>query len=223
MKKISVTIIDHDNHEITDNRRTRLKSIIKRIGCCVNDYPFVWGDQDINNPICESNNFVKPGILNFVHTSNRCANDFIDFTFNNFPDSWVVEYSGGGISAMENILPRNVKHIIYPKPISPEVNFPNLNKFIEAIIEGVENPQYILLGFDPILETKLELLHCCSTPEGSTKILNELPKINYKDDYIENIIKKLASLTDCFSIEYINILTTLRDQLDLENPNVPKL
>ena len=87
---------------------------------------------------------------------------------------------------------------------------------VKRIIKWVENKTTAA----NILEVKLDTLHQCLTPEGAAKVAEIKNYDLLKDKVIagnlttdEFIKKKLVSEEDCFSDNYINNLSQLRDVL----------
>lgn len=100
---------------------------------------------------------------------------------------------------------------------------------------------HALVGFDPILEARLALLHICLTPEGAKQAFDgqfpsELkaekakywgetlkslnPRLTLADQYkylgdltIASTVERLSGISDCFSEEYIETLSALRGAL----------
>lgn len=165
MNKLSILIVDHEK-----KRGENLQRKISENHYSASHYLYVWGNQKSDNPVCDSKDFVPVTNVNLVHSNNACAREFIDFILSNHIESWVVEYSGGGLEAMGNRPPRTSKHILYPKSIGLDAQFENLHEFFEAVSKQQENAGDILLGYNPLLEAKLELLHACLTPEGRDKV-----------------------------------------------------
>ena len=92
----------------------------------------------------------------------------------------------------------------------------NTDPAVKKIIEWVENKTTAA----NILEVKLDTLHQCLTPEGAAKVAEIKNYDLLKDKVIagnlttdEFIKKKLVSEEDCFSDNYINSLSQLRDVL----------
>lgn len=231
MSKLNVLIIDHET-----DRGNKLKENILSLGYSAVHYRFVWGGEVRANPICDSETYVAVADVNFVHSNNVCSQEFIDFILQKHPNSWVVEYSGGGIEAMGNRSPRSPKHLLYPKSVGIDAQIENLAEFLGAVGEKKQNAGEILMGFNPPLEAKLELLHMCLTPEGAKKILNgEFPKeleserekfwnrqTSYQNWTVEQIVKALAgqpqenksiSFKHCFDASYRVAVEALRDAL----------
>lgn len=96
----------------------------------------------------------------FVHRNNQFQHYWRDFLAEKCgDDNWVVMYSGGGLS--EEAQSSNPKRLAYPHPVGTDAS-PGweLGDFFEALVgdEG-SKPFEALLGVDPILEAKLNLLH----------------------------------------------------------------
>lgn len=262
MNKLSVTIVDHHDHSRSINRRSFLRSKIAPMGYLVRDFPFVWGDEP-ENPDCSPEGFVVVGDVNLVHSNNECAGAFIKYVFEQFPNAWVIEYSGDGIRGMGYREPENSKHCLYPESVSLSTGLQSLPPFLEAVARGEVSARNILLGFDPLLEAKLELLHLCLTPAGARIVVDAADRITARtreasdeelpteiglmlsalerdgiqlsstevEASVENgrkiftgslasAISELAKPDrDCFSPEYVAILSEIRNSL-LPNPNL---
>lgn len=100
---------------------------------------------------------------------------------------------------------------------------------------------YELIGFDPALEARLELLHMCLTPEKAAEVLkgrfpatliSEKEKVwtttlrslnphlrldaehtNLENLTVAGLVERLSKIADCFSDEYITTLSALRRAL----------
>jgi hypothetical protein len=128
----------------------------------------------------------------------------------------------------------------------------NLTTFVKKLIldgaVSVDNLQ-TLIGFNPLLEAKLELLHMCLTPEGAKDVDSKFPpelasykdqiyKVSISNEDAEKAVRKILSMNDndeitashivrvlstgasgnnefsnCFSKEYMALLSALRDAL----------
>jgi len=71
--------------------------------------------------------------------------------------------------------------------------------------------------FDPVLELALGLLHECLVPQGASDVLaNEEYKIVLDKEVpegktVRTLVTELSQLDDCFSKQYIETLSTVRD------------
>lgn len=197
MNKPTVLIVDHETV-----RGINTKNKIEKLSFPASFSPFVWGTQSQDNPVCVPESFVSVADVNIVHTNNVCAQEFIDFILNNHLNSWVVEFSGGGIEAMSNRLPSGSRHCLYRSIFTEETNIPTLAEFLSAVERGDNSACDILNGFDPVLEAKLELLHQCLTPEGAKKVLDgEFPE-NLKGVKEKFWNKNLLNLNSKLSEKY---------------------
>jgi len=106
----------------------------------------------------------------------------------------------------------------------------NLTTFVKKLIldgaVSVDNLQ-TLIGFNPLLEAKLELLHACLTPEGLKTVIwgkdgeititregQEPFKGRIPDNRGKTEFEQLKEITDGpFGEQYIQALTRLRDAL----------
>ncbi|MEK6288720.1 MAG: hypothetical protein AABO57_23635 [Acidobacteriota bacterium] len=116
----------------------------------------------------------------------------------------------------------------------PEPSIRRLHEKMNAgtfeYLAGVEEIKSRLC-FDPVLEAKLEILHMCLTPEGCSRLMKqhagswgrfaslqiEVTRENGEKTFTGNLadaIKELAHPErDCFSPEYVGILSEIRDAL----------
>lgn len=175
MTKLSILIVDHE-----EQRGENLKKKISEFNYSVSHYLYVWGNQKNDNPVCAPKDFVGVANVNFVHSNNTCAKEFVDFILEKHTTSWVIEYSGGGLEAMGNRTPKTSKHILYPKSIGLDAQFENLHEFLEAVSRLQENAGDVLLGFSPLLEAKLELLHALLVPPEATNEEDFNNKMNFQ-------------------------------------------
>lgn len=212
MKK--VIIIDHENE--------RKKNIEKKINECsisVKSYSYVWGDNFKANPDYSNDDFEKleKGDVYFIHSSNTGSDDIIDFLIDKNENTWIVEYSGGGKSFMGNRMPKSNYHLLYEEAVNISNNFPieKFKDFFEAIKNKYSKPFDKLTGFDPVLETKLVLLHQCLTPDGARNFVIDNSTMDkfIKDEY-NNFIKYINDKEiKTYNQDYIDALTILRDNI----------
>jgi len=151
--------------DCTPDRRSNLEGKIDRIGHDVVAKEHVWDTSQLSadpkpdpGDVQEYFWSIEEDAVVFVHRNNQRQHFWADFLHKKCgDDNWVVMYSGQGLSAESS----NPRHFVYPDPVgtgaSPEWK---LGDFFEALAsdEG-SKPFEVLLGVDPILEAKLNLLH----------------------------------------------------------------
>lgn len=114
--------------------------------------------------ITESINVNEVKVL-FIHSSNVDSLDFIR-KFINDKKKWCVAYSGGGLG--RNITNQEISSIDNANYYHIEESIGNFQEkdndlnylaFFKTIHKKQGNPFHKLVGFDPILEAKLEAIH----------------------------------------------------------------
>jgi hypothetical protein len=185
-KKYKITIVDN-----TEGRRINFNSIINNIveedalrsEFEVFPYKHVWGNGERPSTM----KFIEQGDILFIH-----ANDEVNPLWNNLikekcKDVFVICFSGAGVRSLSL---NNPKHLACYKTINTDEDIRNkwhLKDFFLSIKNEESNPFDKLMGFDLILEAKLELLHKCLLPSDAP-ILKE-----FQSDFI---------ILDNFEIEY---------------------
>lgn len=188
------------------NERNDFREKIKGIGITTTDSP---------------ENNINPNII-FIHGGDVTLGNDISNFINSKPSIWKIYYGDKDSKFEIDFNGKAIKYINFKKV---EANF---DKFYEKVKDGIKREDgdeikkwwEILVGFDPILEVQLELLHQCLTPEGAAiadKIKN-YPLIKDKVEKIKvgekTIVEHLSKQSDCFDDEnYIKPLTKLRDAL----------
>lgn len=221
---MKITIIDHQT-DGTNFRGNLIKSQIDTLGKNIQTVfiPFIYGKEENDNPpVWEISMFNRIGIAGvyLIHTSNLLAIDLINYLNNHHPDSYIIEYSGGGSEYMNNRQPINQNHCIYPKPINNQGEFPNLISFISALLNQRNNPVDILLGKNKRLELVLEFLHNSlgGKPANTSKLTNgddafDL-SLKYKSAKVEKTLEEwIKDLQGKKDYEYNIALAIVRDAL----------
>ncbi len=141
MKSPLVVVIDHYDYEKNNNRRTNIVKRIKNLGFKVKSHPFVWGNKNDDNPVCGADNFVSYGDINLIHSNNICSQEFIKHVLEE-SSSWILEYSGGGISGLST---SNTRHGRYPHAVGNDGEIIGLRNFLQAIREGSDRDPFLYL------------------------------------------------------------------------------
>jgi hypothetical protein len=119
----------------------------------------------------------------------------------------------------------------------------NINKFFDKVALDQEvtlEALNILIGFDPALEARLELLHMCLTAEGANHVKTnfsseleperikfwmaslvslcpslemEVASAPYRNLTVKKLVEKMSLAGDCFSDEYLLMLDYLKKAL----------
>ena len=183
-------------------------------------YSNVWGNGTEPVPMT----YLEPGDINFIHANDEVNKYWKIFTLDKCSNYFVVCYSGAGV---KGLLWNNPKHFAFEGTINTEEDIKtklHLKEFIVAVQNNHTNPFYKLIGFEPILEAKLELLHQCLTPDsidGAQKVLDKLKTLlncdSEKQKTFDTAFKTFKSSVknekDCFSDNYVTALSVLRESL----------
>lgn len=194
-----IIIIDHQNDNGSYrgyNIKEQLESL-KITNLTVNFLSYIYGKEYLPNPpVWVDEMFDNIGLADiyFIHTSNDLAIDLINFINHNHSTAYIIEYSGGGISYMNNRISVSEQHCIYPNVVDVHGRFPYLNEFVQAIQIRDPDPLSKLMGFNKKLETALNFLHECLTCKHAT-----LPRI-VDEHYNFRVTNKEVSLKDLFEI-----------------------
>jgi len=221
---MKIRIIDHQT-DGTNFRGNLIKSQIDTQGKNIQTVfiPFIYGEEENDNPPAwEISMFdrISMAAVYLIHTSNLLAIDLIKHINQHHPDSYIIEYSGGGSEYMNIRKPINQNHCIYPKPIDNQGEFPNLISFISALLNHKNNLINILLGKNKRLELVLEFLHnSLGGKPASTSIITNGDEVfdlslKYKKDKVEKTLEKwIEDLKGKKGGEYNEALSIVRDAL----------
>ena len=117
----------------------------------------------------------------FIHHNNKLQYYWQDFLNKQCADNWVVMYSGGGLDGGDQ---RDSKRLSYPEAVGTQADPPwYLKDFLDAVDAGASEPFNKLLGVDPVLEVKLNLLHKLLVPPAE---LDELKEWKELEEEIQN-------------------------------------
>ena len=151
--------------------------------------------------------------LYLIHNSDGYVDDFANKS-KSLDASYVVFYSGGGLSNTN--LKANGATIGYYSGVfqnGDESGFKELITKVKDVVDGHDGKKkdkfQKLFGYNPILESKLNFLHHCLTPDG-------LANIDVTSSEWANLeeFKKLTEATDGpFGDKYLSALRTLSDKL----------
>ena len=192
-----IIVIDHqnDNGSYRGYNITKQLESLKVFNLTVKFLPYIYGKEYLPNPpvwIDEMFDNIGFADIYFIHTSNDLAIDLINFISQRHSTAYIVEYSGGGLSYMNNRTSVCEKHCIYPNVVDVHGGFLHLNEFIQAIQNRDSDPLSKLIGYNKKLETALNFLHKCLISKPAT-----LPEI-VEEGYIFNLNNKEVSLKDLF-------------------------
>lgn len=147
--------------------------------------------------------------LLFIHKSNANADTLIS----QLPDNiWTVVYSGGGISQGYS-----QANIAAYKGVFDTRNSQDFLDTVDKVINVLQSDQSIeskttefkkIFGFDPVLNSKLNFLHQCLTPDGLETATIDA---SWNAEIQFEALKKADD--GPFGENYIKALTTLRDKL----------
>lgn len=135
---------------------------------------------------------------------------------------WKIIYSGDPPTPIN--IDQEKKMI---KLVSWEIIQANFGSFVKSVEQKrASNPSYeitigdiyVLIGYDPLLEAKLELLHMCLTPEGKKKSKSQWDKVltYYPEDghaQMKKLYDSIPEAGDCFAENYIMALEKLRNAI----------
>lgn len=156
--------------DCTSDRRSNLASKIRNTGHDVVAKDHVWDTDQLPadpkpDPGDVEKHFwsIEDDSVVFVHRNNQRQHYWADFLDKKCGGSnWVIMYSGEGLSVQSH----SSKHFAYPDPVGTNAS-PGwqLDDFLESLVgDGIPKPFDVLLGVDPILEAKLNLLHKLLVP-----------------------------------------------------------
>ena len=152
---MKISIIDNN-----DTRRSNIKKTfnsIHELELEINDEKNVYGNNVIEE--WDIDKVIDSGDIVFMHVNNNFAELY---RTEKCKDKWVVAYSGEEIQSVNF---DNPKHFPFPRPVPDSGSaLWQIKDFLLAIEKKDLNPFDKLIGFNAILETKLELLHKLLVP-----------------------------------------------------------
>jgi len=117
----------------------------------------------------------------FIHHNDSLQHYWRDFLAEECVENRIVMYSGGGLDGEGQ---HNSKRLRYPEQVGTEASPPwHLKDFLDAVDTGASEPFNKLLGVDPVLEAKLNLLHKLLVPPAE---LDELKEWKELEEEIQN-------------------------------------
>lgn len=194
------------NKFIIDNTEDRAEILLQHLSITTDDYK-----RSIDNVESIIQLLKNKGVtLLLVHKNNEKAAELIQ----SLPESiWTIVYSGGGISESYS-----KSHIAAYKGVFDTQHKDEFLKIVDTVIQTLDKAENKekkiqefkkLFGHDPILESKLNFLHHCLTPDGLKE--EEVTKSEWAK------MEEFAKLTEAndgpFGDKYLLALRTLRDKL----------